>query len=104
MLLHRARRHRLESVSAWVMLRYRERFLRRNDAFPSFPFNSPLFYAQETAFGGGEQPSLTEVEECMDLFRQAAELYSAADDKRHEQVSYTDVARYTTCGVGVFRA
>lgn len=33
-----------------------------------------------------EQPSLGLVGECMDMFRQAAELYSAAGDPRHEEV------------------
>ncbi|CAN0417795.1 unnamed protein product, partial [Hapterophycus canaliculatus] len=37
-------------------------------------------------FGIREHPDLPLVEECMDLFRQAAELYSAADDPRHEEV------------------
>ena len=43
-------------------------------------------WAQEANFGVRETPDLPLVEECMDLFRQAAELYSAADDPRHEEV------------------
>ncbi|CAM9977697.1 unnamed protein product, partial [Scytosiphon promiscuus] len=41
---------------------------------------------KEAMFGIREHPDLPLVEECMDLFRQAAELYSAADDPRHEEV------------------
>ncbi|CAN0367859.1 unnamed protein product [Laminaria digitata] len=42
--------------------------------------------AKEKLFGATQQPSLGLVEECMDLFRQAAELYSAAGDPRYEEV------------------
>ena len=43
---------------------------------------------QEKLFGTMTQrPPLALVEECMDLFRQAAELYSAAGDPRYEEVS-----------------
>lgn len=54
-------------------------------------------------FGIREHPDLPLVEECMDLFRQAAELYSAADDPRHEEVGCW-VVRWSCAIVVLFRS